>query len=101
MLKRFLLLLALLLTSGAALAAPPSYDSDLTETQQGTTAGVTQTITFGSSAGGAYVLFVEIESEGTFWLTSQGTITYNGTAMTEIGSIQNYTGNAHNAYHGL
>ena len=70
----------------------------------GTNSGVTvagSAMTFGSSVGGAYVLFVEIESSGVF--STPGTITYNGVAMSNLGGSAGvtYTGQDGTAYRSL
>jgi len=86
----FIILFAVLVLAGFSAAANPGYDSDFTSSAALTANSATSTLTFGTSAGGCYVLFVEIESSGNFWQTTAGTITYGGTAMTNIGGIITY-----------
>ena len=75
-------------TYTACVAAVPSYDGDATVSAATANSGVTvASLNFGASAGGSYVLFVLIDSSGTF---TAPTITYNGVAMTSLGGIITY-----------
>jgi hypothetical protein len=86
----FVFVLAIAFLPLNAGAANPSYDGDAFVSASQTGNNISSALTFGTSAGGAYVLFVEIDSSGNFWNTTAGTITYGGTAMTSLGGVITY-----------